>query len=101
MLISNGSALTRKWGDSIKGAPRVTSTKKNAFKLIFRLPEEHWGEVSGFGHSEDHKDGYEVLWTPQGLIYGDYPGSKDAESGLRAPTPSKGTLRPFQWLRIG
>ena len=72
----NGSALTRKWGESIKGAPRVTSTKKNAFKLIFRLPEEHWGEVSGFGHSEDHKDGYEVLWTPQGLIYGDYPGSK-------------------------
>ena len=72
----NGSALTRKWGDSIEGAPRVTSTKKNAFKLIFRLPEEHWGEVSGFGHSEDHKDGYEVLWTPQGLIYGDYPGSK-------------------------
>ena len=44
---ANLSALKRKWGDSIKGAPVATSTKKNAAKFIFRVPEELWGEVSG------------------------------------------------------
>lgn len=73
---ANLGALKRKWGDSIKGAPVATSTKKNAAKFIFRVPEELWGEVSGFGHGEEHSAGYEVLWGQQGLIYGEYPGSK-------------------------
>ena len=72
----NLASLKRKWGDSIKGAPVATSTKKNAAKFIFTVPEELWGEVSGFGHSEDHSAGYEVLWGQQGVIYGEYPGSK-------------------------
>ena len=72
----NLSALKRKWGDSIKGAPVITSTKKNAAKFIFRVPEELWGEVSGFGHSESHAAGYECLWGPQGVVYGAYAGSK-------------------------
>ena len=76
---ANLPALKRKWGDSIKGAPFATSTKKNAAKFIFRVPEELWGEVDGFGHGEDHNDGYEVLWGPQGLICGEYPGSKDGK----------------------
>ena len=72
----NLTALQRKWGDSLKGAPKATSTRKNAAKFIFRVPEELWGEVDGFGHGEDHNQGYEVLWGQQGLIYGEYPGSK-------------------------
>ena len=71
----NLAALKRKWGDSLKGAPVITSTKKNAAKFIFRVPEELWNQVDGFGHGEDHKDGYEVLWGSQGLIYGAYAGS--------------------------
>ena len=71
----NLAALKRKWGDSLKGAPVITSTKKNAAKYVFRVPEELWNQVDGFGHSEDHKDGYEVLWGSQGLIFGAYAGS--------------------------
>jgi len=75
----NLAALKRKWGTDLDGAPVVTSTKKNAAKYIFRVPEELWSEVSGFGHSEDHKDGYEVLFGAQGVIYGAYPGSQDGK----------------------
>ena len=75
----NLAALQRKWKGSIDGAPKVTSTKHNAAKFILRVPEELWQEVSGFGHGEDHKDGYEVLWGQQGLIFGAYPGSKDGK----------------------
>ena len=76
----NLGALQKKWGDSIKDAPKVTSTKRNAAKFILRVPEEHWNEVSGFGHSEEHNSGYEVLWGSQGLIFGAYPGSKDGKA---------------------
>ena len=73
---ANLGGLKRKWGDSIKGAPVAISTKRNAAKFIFTVPEELWGEVSGFGHGEEHNAGYEVLWGQQGVIYGEYPGSK-------------------------
>ena len=76
----NHTVLKRKWGESLAGAPVVTSTRTNAAKYVFRIPEALWSEVSGFGHSEDHKDGYEVLWGAQGLIYGEYPGSKDGKA---------------------
>lgn len=75
----NLAALKRKWGSDLDGAPVVTSTKKNAAKYIFRVPEELWNEVSGFGHSEDHNLGYEVLFGAQGVIYGAYPGSQDGK----------------------
>ena len=68
-----------KFKDTLKGAPVVTSTKRNAAKYIFTIPEELWGDVSGFGHSEEHNQGYEVLWGPQGVIQGAYPGSKDGK----------------------
>ena len=68
-----------KFKDTLKGAPVVTSTKRNAAKYIFTIPEDLWGDVSGFGHSEEHNQGYEVLWGPQGVIQGAYPGSKDGK----------------------
>ena len=77
----NLGVLQRKWGKTLDGAPLVTSTRANAAKFIFRVPEALWGEVSGFGHSDVHSDGWEVLWGPQGLIYGDYPGSSDGKWG--------------------
>ena len=74
-----GNLKRNKFGDSLEGAPVVESTKKNAAKYIFKVPEELWNDVSGFGHSEEHNLGYEVLWGPQGVIYGAYPGSKDGK----------------------
>ena len=75
----NLSRLKKKWGDSLEGAPVVTSTKANAAKYLFRVPEALWGDVQGFGLS-DTGAGYEVLWGRQGVIYGAYPGSSDGKA---------------------
>jgi len=75
----NLSRLKKKWGDSLEGAPVVTSTKANAAKYLFRVPEALWGSVKGFGLS-DTGAGYEVLWGRQGVIYGAYPGSSDGKA---------------------
>ena len=75
----NLSRLKKKWGDSLEGAPVITSTKANAAKYLFRVPEALWGEVKGFGLS-DTGAGYEVLWGRQGLLYGAYPGSSDGKA---------------------
>lgn len=79
----NLARLLKKWGDTLNGAPKVTSTKANAAKYLFRVPEQNWAEVKGFGLS-DTGAGYEVLWGRQGLIYGAYPGSEtgNAPEGL-------------------
>ena len=74
----NLAKLKSKWGESLEGAPMVTSTKANAAKYLFRVPEELWPEVKGFGLS-DTGAGYEVLWGRQGLLYGAYPGSSDGK----------------------
>jgi hypothetical protein len=74
----NLAKLKAKWGDSLEGAPIVTSTKANAAKYLFRVPEALWPEVKGFGLS-DTGAGYEVLWGRQGLLYGAYPGSSDGK----------------------
>ena len=76
----NLAALSRKWGESLDGAPVITSTKKNAAKYLFRVPEELWREVAGFGLREDTGHAYEVLWGRQGLIFGEYPGSSDGKA---------------------
>ena len=76
---ANLSKLVRKWGDSVEGAPVVTSTKANAAKYLFRVPEEHWGEVKGVSLAATGL-GYEVLWGRQGLLYGAYPGSSDGKA---------------------
>ena len=75
----NLSRLLKKWGKTLEGAPVVTSTKANAAKYLFRVPEALWGEVKGFGLS-DTGAGYEVLWGRQGLLYGAYPGSSDGKA---------------------
>ena len=75
----NLSRLLKKWGETLEGAPVVTSTKANAAKYLFRVPEALWGEVKGFGLS-DTGAGYEVLWGRQGLLYGAYPGSSDGKA---------------------
>ena len=75
----NLSRLKKKWGESLEGAPVVTSTKANAAKYLFRVPEALWGSVQGFGLS-DTGAGYEVLWGRQGLLYGAYPGSSDGKA---------------------
>jgi hypothetical protein len=74
----NLAKLKTKWETSLEGAPVVTSTKANAAKYLFRVPEELWPEVKGFGLS-DTGAGYEVLWGRQGLLYGAYPGSSDGK----------------------
>jgi len=76
---ANLSKLQRKWGESLEGAPCVTSTKANAAKFLFRVPEEHWKEVKGVSLAATGA-GYEVLWGRQGLLYGAYPGSSDGKA---------------------
>ena len=75
----NLSRLKKKWGETLENVPVVTSTKANAAKYLFRVPEALWGKVRGFGLS-DTGAGYEVLWGRQGVIYGAYPGSSDGKA---------------------
>ena len=80
--------LRKKWGKSLDGAPVVRSPRENAAKFIFRISDESiWGDLSGFGHSEQHADGFEILWNKrQGVIYGEYHagGSYDLSGDLSA-----------------
>ena len=71
----------KKWGDTLDGAPCVTSTKKNAAKYIFSVPEELWSSVKGRFLSEQTSTCYEILWNRQGLIFGAYPGSATSSEG--------------------
>lgn len=74
----NLGAIQQKWSADLENAPRITSPKKNAAKFLFRVPKEHWGHVSGIG-LKTSKEGWEVLWGMQGLLYGAYPGSRDGK----------------------
>jgi hypothetical protein len=74
----NLAKLLKKWGNSLDGAPVVKSTKPNAAKYLFLVPDYWWTHVKGFGLS-DTGAGYEVLWGRQGLLYGAYPGSTDGK----------------------
>ncbi len=76
---ANLSKLRKKWGSSLDGAPVVTSTKANAAKFLFYVPEEHWKEVKGISLAATGA-GYEVLWGRQGLLYGAYPGSEGGKA---------------------
>ena len=71
----------KKWGDTLNGAPCITSTKKNAAKYIFNVPEELWSTVKGRFLSEQTSTCYEILWNRQGLIFGAYPGSASSPEG--------------------
>lgn len=76
---ANLATLQKKWGDSLKNAPKVVSTKKNAAKFIFRVPEDQRSRVKGISGKVTGQ-GYEVLWGMQGLIAGEYPGSSDGKA---------------------
>tara|TARA_B100001142_G_scaffold44739_1_gene40912 strand:+ start:16 stop:2259 length:2244 start_codon:yes stop_codon:yes gene_type:complete len=72
--------LLKVWGSSLEGAPIITSTKGNAAKYLFRVPEDLWSSVEGRGLGDQD---YEILWNSkrQGVIFGEYPGSKNSEPG--------------------
>ena len=72
--------LLKVWGSSLEGAPIITSTKSNAAKYLFRVPEDLWSSVEGRGLGDQD---YEILWNSkrQGVIFGEYPGSKNSEPG--------------------
>lgn len=76
---ANLAQLKAKWGASLNGAPMVVSTKKNAAKFVFRVPEEQRALVRGITGRATGK-GYEVLWGMQGVIAGEYPGSSDGSA---------------------
>jgi hypothetical protein len=76
---ANLATLRKKWGDSLEGAPKVTSTKANAAKFIFRVPEDQRSKVKGISGKVTGQ-GYEVLWGMQGVIAGQYPGSSDGKA---------------------
>ena len=72
----------KKWGDTLNGAPCITSTKKNAAKYVFNVPEELWSSVKGRMLSEQTSTCYEILFNKrQGLIFGAYPGSTTSSEG--------------------
>jgi hypothetical protein len=75
----NLAKLRKKWGSTLDNAPVISSTKANAAKYLFRVPEALWGELKGIGLS-DTGAGYEVLWGRQGVLYGAYPGSSDGKA---------------------
>jgi hypothetical protein len=76
---ANLASLRKKWGETLDGAPVVTSTKKNAAKFIFRVPEDQRSRVKGISGRVTGQ-GYEVLWGMQGVIAGEYPGSSDGKA---------------------
>ena len=59
------------WGDDLLTAPKITSTKKNAAKFVFRIPSDRWTGLRGFGLGDRN---YEILWGRQGVLKGLYPG---------------------------
>ena len=71
----------KKWGNTLDGAPCITSTKKNAAKYVFNVPEELWSSVKGRFLSEQTSTCYEILWNRQGVIFGSYPGSATSSEG--------------------
>lgn len=76
---ANLATLRKKWGESLSGAPCIVSTKKNAAKFVFRVPEEQRSQVKGITGRQSGK-GYEVLWGMQGVIAGAYPGSSNGDA---------------------
>jgi len=97
----NLSVLQRKWGDTLDGAPKIVSTKKNAAKYLFRVPEDQRNKVKGITGSHTGK-GYEVLWGMQAIIGGAYPGSSDGSAPAGTYRLAEGDLAAIpsapEWL---
>ena len=76
----NLKRLLKQHGQTLHNAPCVTSTKTNAAKYLFRVPEDLWSQVEGRGLGDAD---YEILWNShrQGVIFGAYPGGKISVPG--------------------
>jgi len=76
----NLKRLLKQHGQTLHKAPCVTSTKTNAAKYLFRVPEDLWSQVEGRGLGDAD---YEILWNShrQGVIFGAYPGGKISVPG--------------------
>ena len=68
----NLGAIQEKWGDDLEKAPCVVSTKENAAKYLFIVPEEDRLRVESISHAAAGGEGWEVLWGAQGVLYGAY-----------------------------
>ena len=78
----NLKKLLKGWGNTLENAPVVLSTKKNAAKFIFYVPEHLWGDVKGHGLRKEDGGDYEILWgRRQGVILGAYPGGRQSTPG--------------------
>ena len=75
--------LLKTWGNTLEGAPVITSTKDNAAKYLFRVPENLWSLVRGHGLRKEEGGDYEILWgRRQGVCHGLYPGSRTSKEGV-------------------
>ena len=77
----NLSKYLNAWGSTLDDAPIITSTKTNAAKYLFRIPEELWADVKGHGLRKEDGGDYEILWGRQGVVFGAYPGGKVSDPG--------------------
>jgi hypothetical protein len=68
----NLGAIEEKWGADLEKAPCVRSTKKNAAKFLFVVPEEDRLKVACLSHAAAGQEGWEVLWGAQGVLCGAY-----------------------------
>ena len=79
----NLKKLSKVWGNSLDNAPKIESTKADAAKFIFRVPQNLWGEVKGHGLRKEDGGDYEILWgRRQGVIVGAYPGGHSSTEGF-------------------
>ena len=69
---ANLGIIEEKWGNDLEAAPRITSTKENAAKFLFVVPEQDRLQVADLSHAAAGGEGWEVLWGRQGLLFGAY-----------------------------
>lgn len=73
---SNLGALQLKWGKAeLDKAPQIRSTKKNACKYLFQIPQDLWTTVADVSHAAAGQQGFEILWGRMAVLQGAYPGS--------------------------
>lgn len=73
---SNLGALQLKWGKAeLDEAPQIRSTKKNACKYLFQIPQDLWTTVADVSHAAAGQQGFEILWGRMAVLQGAYPGS--------------------------
>lgn len=75
------AALEIEHGQSLALAPKITSTKPNAAKFLFKAPPGEYEKLAGYT-LDRYQDGSEVLYQgKQAVVCGHYPGKTDAQTG--------------------